>query len=227
MKVLFLFLLTYCCRLYAQDSTIIIKAGTSFNESVSITDLCEYPQFVYGKVFFKTGDSTIARFNYHRFLDEMQFIDFKGDTLKITNAATIKFIRINNDVFYYDDGYVKLIKDTNGIKLAAKKTLTVTGKNKIGGYDMASPTTSIDSYSTLMADKSIYKLVPKEDVTLTKKTQYYFGDKYNRFFGATRKNLLREFSKQSAALNSYLKENHINFNSREDLEKLLQFLARL
>jgi len=157
----------------------------------------------------------------------MQFIDFKGDTLKITNAATIKFIRINNDVFYYDDGYVKLIKDTNGIKLAAKKTLMVTGKNKIGGYDMASPTTSIDSYSTLMADKSIYKLVPKEDVTLTKKTQYYFGDKYNRFFGATRKNLLREFSKQSAALNSYLKENHINFNSREDLEKLLQFLARL
>ena len=227
MKVLLLFVLAYCSRLHAQDSTIIIKAGTSFNESVSITDLCEYPQFVYGKVFFKTGDSSIAKFNYHRFLDEMQFIDFKGDTLKITNAPTIKLIRIDNDVFYYDDGYVKLIKDANGIKLAVKKTLTVTGKNKVGGYDMASPTTSIDTYSTLMANNSIYKLVPKEDITLTKKTQYFFGDKYNRFFWATKKNLLRQFSKQSTALNSYLKENNVNFNSREDLEKLLQFLASL
>ena len=227
MRVLLLFVLSYCCRSHAQDSTIVVKAGTSFNESVSITDLCEYPQFVYGKVFFKTGDSTNAKFNYHRFLDEMQYIDFKGDTLKITNAATINFIRIDNDVFYYDDGYVKLIKDSNGIKLAAKKTLTVTDKSKIGAYGMASPTTSIGTYGTWMADKSIFKLVPKEDITLTKKTQYFFGDKYNQFVWATRKNLLRQFSKQSAALNSYLKENNINFNSREDLEKLLQFLAGL
>ena len=227
MRVLFLFALAYCARLHAQDSTIIIKAGTSFNESVSITDLCEYPQFVYGKVFFKMGDSTMARLNYHRFSGEMQYIDFKGDTLKITNAATINFIRINNDVFYYDDGYVKIIKDTNGIKLAAKQTLMITGRNKIGGHDMASPTTSIDSYGSLMANNSIYKLVPKEDITLTKKTQYYFGDKFNRFIWATRKNVMRQFSKQSAALNLYLKENNTNFNSRKDLEQLLQFLVSL
>ena len=227
MRVLLLFVLVHCSRLHAQDSTIIIKAGASFNESVSITDLCEYPQFVYGKVFFRTGDSTTAKLNYHRFSGEMQYLDLKGDTLKITNAATINFIRINNDVFYYDDGYVKIIKDTNGIKLAAKQTLMVTGRNKIGGHDMASPTSSIDSYNSLMVDKSIYKLVSKEDIILTKKTQYYFGDKYKRFFLATRKNVLRQFSKQSAALNLYLKENNINFNSRKDLENLLQFLVGL
>jgi hypothetical protein len=227
MRVLLLFALAYCSSLHAQDSTIIIKAGTSFNESVSITDLCEYPQFVYGKVFFKMGDSTTAKFNYHRFSGEMQYIDFKGDTLKITNAATIKFIRINDDVFYYDDGYVKIIKDINGIKLASRQALLFTGKSKIGAHDMASPTSSIDSYNSLMADNSIYKLVPKEDITLTKKTQYYFGDKFNRFILATRKNVMRQFSKQSAALNSYLKENNTDFNSRKDLEQLLQFLVGL
>lgn len=227
MRVLLLFALAYCCRLHAQDSTIVIKAGTSVNESVSITELYQYPQFVYGKVFLKSGDSAVAKLNYNRLFDEMLFIDFKGDTLSIANAAMIRSIRTNNDVFYYDDGYVKLIKDTIGIKLAAKQSLRVSGKNKIGAYDMANPTSAMDSYGTLIDQRGVYNLVPREDVILAKKTYYYFGDKYNRFVWATKKNLLQQFSKQSRTLNAYLKENNINLNSIEDLEKLLQFLASL
>ena len=227
MRVLLLFVLAYCCRSHAQDSTIVIKAGMSINESVSITDLYQYPQFVYSKVYTKSGDSAVVRLNYNRLFDEMQFIDFKGDTLSIANAPMLRLIRINDDVFYYDDGYVKLIKDTNGIKLAAKQTLRVAGKNKIGAYDMANPTSAIDSYGTLIDQRGIYKLAPREDITLAKKTEYYFGDEYNQFVWATRKNLLQQFSKQSRTLNAYFKENNVNLNRIEDLEKLLQFLASL
>jgi len=131
MRVLLLFVLAYCCRSHAQDSPIVIKAGASVNESVSMTDLYQYPQFVSGKIFFRSGDSAVAKFNYHRLLDEMQFIDLKGDTLNIANAAMIRLIRINNDVYYYDEGYVKLIKDTNEIKLAAKQTLRLAGKIRL------------------------------------------------------------------------------------------------
>jgi len=155
MKVLPLILLVCYCRAHAQDSTIIIKAGTSFNESVSITDLYEYPQFVYGKVFFRLGDSSGGRLNYNRLLDQMHFIDPKGDTLNIAYPGTIKFIRINNDLFYYDNGYVKLIKDNNTVKFATKQTLRVAGKNKIGAYNMASPGSAIDSYSSLNIDQKL------------------------------------------------------------------------
>ena len=227
MRVLLLFCLACCCRSHAQDSLIIIRAGSSFHESVSLADQFQYAQFLAGKVFFKSGDSTVAKLNYHRFLDEMQFIDNKGDTLNIVNAATIRLIRISNDVFYFDEGWVKLIKDSNGIKFAEKQTLTLTGKNKIGAYGMSDGTSAIDSYGTLIDQKGVFKLIPREDITLTKKTQYYFGDKYNQFVWAIRKNLLRQFSKQSGTLNTYLKEKNVNLNSREDLEKLHQFLASL
>ena len=169
----------------------------------------------------------MALLNYHSLIDEMHFIDFKGDTLSIANAGTIKLIRINNDVFYHDKVYVKLIRDSNGIKLARKQTVRVIGKTKIGGYDMASPTSAIDSYGTLFDQRGVFNLVPREDVLLAKKTLYYFGDKYSQFVLATRKNLLQQFPKQSRALNAYLKENNVNFNSIGDLEKLLQFLATL
>ena len=225
--MLSLILIVWCCSASAQDSTITVKAGTSFSESVSITDLYEYPQFVYGKVFFRQGDSTVARLNYQRLSDAMQFIDFKGDTLDIAYAGTIKFFRINNDIFYYDDGYVKLIKDNNTVKLAEKKTLRVSGRNKIGAYDMASPTSAITNYGSLIDQKAIYKLVPREDIILKRKTEYYLGDKYNHFVLANKKNLLRLYSKQEGPITRYLKENNVDFNNKEDLEKLLQFLANL
>ena len=227
MKVLPLILLVCYCRAHAQDSTIIIKAGTSFNESVSITDQFEYPQFVYGKVFFRPGDSSAARLNYNRFLDEMHFIDIKGDTLNIAYPGSIKFIRISNDLFYYDNGYVKLIKDNNTIKLAAKQTLRMSGKNKIGAYNMASPGSAIDSYSSLNIDHKNYNLTPREDITLAKKTEYYFGDKYNHFVLANKKNVLRLYPKQEGAVTAYLKENNVDFNNREDIEKLFQYLTNL
>ena len=227
MRVLPLIVLVCCCSAQAQDSTITIKAGTSFNESVSITDLYEYPQFVYGKVFFRPGDSSAGRLNYNRFLDEMQFIDFKGDTLNIAYPGTIKFIRISNDLFYYDNGYVKLIKDNNTIKLAAKQTLRESGKNKIGAYNMASSASSIDSYSSLVINNKNYNLSPREDIILTKKTEYYFGDKYNHFVLANKKNILRLYSKQEGTVTAYLKENNVDFKNREDLEKLFQFLTNL
>lgn len=227
MRVLPLILLVWCCNASAQDSTITIKAGTSFSESVSMTDLYEYPQFVYGKVFFRQGDSTVARLNYQRLSDAMQFIDFKGDTLDIAYAGTIKFFRINNDIFYYDNGYVKLIKDNSTVKLAEKKTLIVTGRNKIGAYDMASPTSAITNYGSLIDHRAIYKLVPREDIILKRKTEYYLGDKYNHFVLANKKNLLRLYSKHDRPITAYLKENDIDFNKREDLEKLIQYLANL
>jgi len=227
MRVLPLLVLVCCFSAHAQDSTIIIKAGTSFNESVLVTDVYEYPQFVAGKVFFIPGDSSGGRLNYNRFLDEMQFIDLKGDTLNLAYPGTIKFIRISNDLFYYDNGYVKLIKDNNRIKLAAKQTLKVSGKNKIGAYNMASTAGAIDSYNSLTIDHKNYNLTPRVDFILTKKIEYYFGDKYNHFVLANKKNIVRMYSKQEGAVTAYLKENNVDFNKREDIEKLFQYLTNL
>lgn len=227
MKAWLLLILIYCSQSHAQDKKIVIRAGTSVNESIAPSDLYQYPQFVVGKVYFKPGDSGMAKMNFNRLLDEMQFIDPKGDTLSIANGGTIRSIRINNDVFYYNDGYIRLLQDTNGIKLAVKETLRVAGKDKAGAYGVTNPASATDSYGSLVNQKATYNLVPREDIILSKKTQYYFGDKYNRFVWATRKNLLEQFSDHSRTLNAFLKDNNIDLNNRDDIEKLLQFLAGL
>jgi hypothetical protein len=222
-------LLLLChCNLFAQkDATITVKAGNTIKESVPTIDLYEYPQFINGTVFFRDGNSSGAAMNYNRFLDEMQFITAKGDTLTLINEKNIRFINIAGDTFFYDQGYIKLINSTVNVKLGSKEMLGIIDKKKIGGYGMSSSTTAIDSYSSYNDGMQYYNITVMQDVVLAKKIQYYIGDAYNHFVLAGKKNVINLFPKQQQAIVRYLKENTIGFNNKEDLEKLVQFLEHL
>src|SRR5437762_10497455 len=113
------------------NATIIVKAGNTIKESVPAIDLSEYPQYIKGTVFFKDGNSSGAAMNYNRFLDEMQFITAKGDTLTLIDEKDIRLINIAGDTFFYDQGYIKLINNTVNVKLGIKEMLRIIDKRKI------------------------------------------------------------------------------------------------
>jgi hypothetical protein len=228
LQPLFPLLLLCHCNLFAQkNATIIVKAGNTIKESVPTIDLYEYPQFINGTIFFRDGNSSGAAMNYNRFLDEMQFITAKGDTLTLINEKNIRFINIVKDTFFYDQGYIKLINSTVNVKLGIKEMLGIIDKKKIGGYGMSSSTTAIDSYSSYNDGMQYYNITVMQDLVLAKKAQYYIGDVYNHFVLASKKNVINLFPKQEQAVIRYLKENTIVFNNKEDLEKLVQFLEHL
>ena len=62
---------------------------------------------------------------------------------------------------------------------------------------------------------------------LRKETQYYFGDQYNHFVRASKKRLLSLFPKGERKIENYLNENKVNFDKKDDLEKLCRFLRRI
>jgi hypothetical protein len=212
----------------AQDSTFIyIKAGTAINEAIPGKDVFYYPQFKLGRAFFKDGNTGQARMNYHQLLNEMQFIDMKGDTLAVDNERNVDLITIDNDSFYYNQGFVKLISNKNGLKLAIKHSYIVFDKLKIGGYNMANPTSSINSYTSYYDGQSVHKLTVREDIIMKKMALYFLSNKQNRFVPANRKNTLELLPKKEKAVSDYLNATSIDFNSRADLEKLILFLSQL
>jgi len=211
---------------FAQNSeSITIKTGTSISKGVPDSVLYQYPQFTAGKVHFRNGGSTDARLNYNRFLDEMQFLTANGDTLAIADAETIKLILVGNDSFYYDKGYFLSISNNGSLKLAAKQGFKILDKQKTSAYDMSTSVSSIRNVNSYTTEGKIYNLAVKEDVVLTRETYYYFGDKYNQFVPATKKNLMELYPKQRNDIGNYIKEHEVRFQHREDLEKLLRFLA--
>ena len=230
MKVLLslLFVLVYATTLFSQNTSLVtVKAGSNAMDVLTPVDVFYYPQFSDGKVFFKDGTVAALKMNYNRLLDEMHFIDPKGDTLAVADEKTVKLITIGEDSFYYDQGYVRNIVGDSTVKLASRQVWTVVGNNKRGAYNSSSSSAAISSKSSYYNSTGMYKINVDQDVVLSKTEHYYFGDKYNHFVLAGKKTLLMLFPKEERRIAMFLSENKVDFNNRNDLEKTVRFVEQL
>jgi len=216
--------------LSAQDSNlVIIKTGKRVSEVLTTADIYYYPQFTDGNVFFRDGSKGVAKLNYTRLFDQMLYINSKGDTLALADEKTIKFITINNDTFYYDEGYVRFTKGNKEVKLGEKQVWVVADIQKIGTHNKPKPSVAIYSFSSYTNGSDAAKskdLLLSEDILLRKENHYYFGNDNNHFVRTSKKQLMLIYPKDQQRIESYLKENKVDFDKREDLEKLIQFLCK-
>jgi hypothetical protein len=230
MKAPLLLLLLFCfaTAALAQNHTMyMVKAGTTIRESIPADVLFHYPDFKQGRIFYKDGRTAGGRLNYHRMLDELQFIDPKGDTLAVDNEPTIQLVVMGTDSFYYHEGYVRLLRQANGVKLASKQWLQMADRQKMGGYGQPSFTSAITNLKSYDDGRRLYDLTVKEDLVFSPEHRYYLGDKYNRFLPATRKNVLDLFNKHQKVLKQYFDEKKVDFQKAEDIEQLYAFLVQL
>jgi hypothetical protein len=224
-RILFFLVVLVVTNIQAQDSTLIfLKAGQKLFEVVTPGKIYRYPAFVHGTIHFKDGSQTNARLNYNFLNGEVEFISLKGDTLAIAKEQmlNIRHVVIDTSLFYFDDGYLEEVVSAKNGKLLKKQMYKVTKRERIGGYEQPSSTSAIDTYSSFTNNGQFnYNLTVRENITLVKTTDYYFGDQYNTFLRANKKNLLRLFSKQQQKIEAYLRENTVDFKNSEDLKKLL------
>lgn len=209
----------------AQDTSFVVNAGTRLNDAIPAKHLFHYPEFLSGKVIFRDGKVSEAKMNYSRLTDEMLFIGKGGDTLALDNEPTIKLVCIGSDTFYFDRGYVLLVKTTGAVKLGIKEGFRYGDKKKETGYDMMSAASSVTSLGPLYDDKRMYQLAVKEQTVVRTVAHYYVGDTYNRFVLATEKKLAGLLPECAGLLNEFCKKNKIDFGRMKDLDTVLSFLA--
>ena len=170
-------------HLSAQDSTLVtIKAGNRVRDVLTPADMYHYPQFTDGNVVLRDGKVIGVKMNYSRLFDQMLFINHKGDTLALADEKNIKFIAIDQDTFYYDGGYMRIIIDNDFVKLAEKKVWVVADVRKIGTHNTPKNTVAITSLTHYTDGTDAAKsrdLLLNEDILLRKETQYYVGNAYN------------------------------------------------
>lgn len=226
MKAVLLLALLYCSPSFAQN-TIRVRAGTPINEAIPAKDLYHYNGFRQGRIVYKDGRTASGQLNYHRLLDEMEFLGPKGDTLAVDHEPTIRLIAIDKDTFCYAAGFVRIVGSTPTVKLAEKRWLKPIDREKYGGYNQTYTAAAITNLSMLDDGRQTHKLTIKENLVLARTTDYYFGDRWDNFVPANKKNLLELFSKHEAALKQYLKEVKVDFQKEKDMQALFAFLVTL
>jgi len=218
---MFLFL----TRINAQDSTrIFIPAGKSFSDVAGLGKAFRFPNFTNGHIYFRDGTQSTAKLNYNFFYKDLEYISPGGDTLALVKdqALQTKNIVIDSITFYYSDGYLEEIAHNEDGKLLRSQFYgTTKGSEKIGAYGQPSGTSAIDAYTSLTYRGIRFEnLVVSENMVLVLKTEYFVGDNYNTVLRANKKNILELYPKKRSQIESYLSNNHVNFSSGADLEKL-------
>ena len=215
--------------LYGQvKEEVLIPAGSNLMDVLTPAKIYHYSNFVNGQSFFKDGSTAKGRLNYNILNEEVEFINAQGDTMAIAKdqMLNIKHLLIDTTTFYYSDGYIQKLKENESGKLLGRQLWVVVKRQKIGGYgEPTSTTAAIFSYTFFhLFGTFTPNLVMQENITLAKKTVYYFGDHYNLFLPANKKNFLKLYPRTKAEIEDYLKNNQVTFSKFEDLERLFDLL---
>lgn len=228
MKKIGLLLLFFCFltfRGWAQPSEVIrIKTG----EQIPVHEKYLYRQFAPGTVYLRNGQTPTVRLNNHLMLNEIQFIAPAGDTLTLAQLHTISKVVLNGDTFVFDQNSMPLrvLHEYEVVKLAVNQSLQVANVDKEGAYGQSSGLSSITAYSSYpVPGGAIAKLEMKGDVVYSQLRSYYLINQNGLSFPASRKSILKLFPRQKSAINDYLQKTPVQFNSPDDLRRLLEFCS--
>ncbi|HEV8273336.1 MAG TPA: hypothetical protein VGQ04_18610 [Chitinophagaceae bacterium] len=228
-KLLFLVvILSFSLCLVAQSrKSFSVNPGKKIVEEIPITDIYRYAEFKMGEVSLKNGTAANVKLNYNSVFGEMQYIDPKnGDTLSLAEEKNIKFIAVEKDTFYFDEGWLELIGGTSTVRIAKKKLLEITNREKIGAMEVAG-FGAIETYNKYTGSQHMKDLVAKEKLTFTEHVSYYFGDRFNHYSRANRKGLLKLYGDSSEKIDKWISENKIDLSNEDDLKKLSVYLQSL
>jgi hypothetical protein len=208
--------------------TITVKAGTRIVDYFAQDEMYRYPEFTQGKISFKDGTATVTKLNYSILVGEMQFIA-SGDTMAVANEKDIRYVQIMLDTFYYDNGYLEVIAGHDPVLMAVKRYVKVADIKKEGPMGTRSSGTGAQTYSGIydIGIMSNHSLVMQEDLVLSQNTDYYIGNAAAGFLVYKKNNVKKLFPKHKSAIEKYLKTNAVDFNVKEDLVKLTEFLKQL
>src|SRR6187455_3617263 len=111
---------------YAQFAgKIRVKAGEDFSKLISDSGGYRFASFTTGTYSLNIGRNSSAKLNFNLFTGEMQYINYKADTLAIGNPGDISSILIQNVMFCYDNGFKEVISNYDSIKLLLEYNVKV------------------------------------------------------------------------------------------------------
>ena len=228
-KLLFLAFILACgfCIAAQSRKSFSVNPGKKIVEEIPITEIYKYTEFKMGEVSFKNGTAADVKLNYNSVFGEIQYVDPKnGDTLSLAEEKNVRFIAVEKDTFYFDDGWLELIGGTSTVRIAKKKLLEITNREKVGAMGVPG-FAAIETYNKFTGSQHMKDLVAMEKLTFTEHVSYYFGDRFNHYSRANRKGLLKLYGDSSEKIDKWISENKIDLSNEDDLKKLSVYLQSL
>lgn len=156
------------------QKTFIVNAGQKVVDAIPGIELYSHPEFTLGTVRLKDASEALVKLNYNSVFGEIQYIDPKnGDTLSLAEEKNISFVAIEKDTFYFDEVWLQFVSGNAELKLAKKRMLEMTNKEKLGAMEVPG-FGAIETYIKFTGSQHMKDLVAKENLTFSEHVSHYF-----------------------------------------------------
>jgi hypothetical protein len=201
-----------------------VKAGTRMQDYFTLKETYRYQKFLPGKVVFKNGSSHNVKMDYNFLNGEIEFLQAQ-DTLYITKKKELLYV-VAQDTFYYDNGYIEVISGGN-IRVGLKQYVKLKDILEEGAFGTTNRSSSIDTYSTVWTNGNYYSLIPNVDIEVQMTLEYYISDHKSGFVTFSKKNVIQLFPQWSDKIKAYIKSNKVDFESGDNLLRLVEYIRTL
>jgi len=204
------------------DKTII-HAGDSISKYYTYL----FPSFEDATVIMRDGRSAVYKMNFNLLLCDLEFINQKGDTLAVTNAMDIYSIRLDSCSFIYvhKKGYFQILATGDASSLVVHRQRRLEHV-PVGGMGAGGPGGGLELYKTISTRQGIMPLVLHKDICVWRITSFLVFNSSGEMENAGRTAFMKIYDGDKRSFEQFVKENKIDFNRQDDLEKLFHFCTQ-
>jgi len=212
---------------------------------ITTTNPLFYDEFREGIVFFAEADPVSTNLNYNFVTQEMLFIDHNTNAiLTLTRRQDMTHIEIGNDIFVpirrggwalvIQNGSVALLEDTRFVPMAKRRGAYGTPLTTSGAYTVSSlgagSIIGVGGYANhagIGGGANSSQLLNIEYPIEYRIDRGHWLIRDRNIYAATRRNFLRVFHEVRPQLETFIRENNIDFRNEQHLRGLTMFANSL
>lgn len=204
---------------------LYIKGGSARWEELNKV-MYLYPQFVSGLIEMKNGQRYTRPVNYNLILTTIEFISEKNDTLALADEAAVSQVIAGDDVFLFTPACLKTISKGK-VKLYVHEKMKIGDIQKVGAFGIPNSGSAIETVEQIQDPRRTVDMDVNETIILTKATYFMIESEKHEFVPANRKNILKVAPDKENEIKEYIKNKNVNFNKKNDLIKLANYISGL
>jgi hypothetical protein len=209
--------------LYSQKSQkILIDNNNVAKEQLSPEFQQIFPEFRNSRVVYRGLSPISCKANYNFLLDEIHYLNEKGDTMAIANPHDLSYVLISDRMFIPSKkGYLEVIEKGN-VSLVYKWVCRIRSKAREGALGISTDAPGVYQMNRISFDSREWNIKVNEEGLASVEVIPFLLAKSRIILISGEVSFLKAFHNREA-LKKYLIENPMDYHKESDLRRFTEY----
>lgn len=215
----------FACLNAQYNKVITVPSGTKIIDKFPPSVRYFYPDFSEGSVVLKNGTANKSLLNLNVLTGEIEFIQDK-DTMAIRQNVNLSMVLIRQDTFIYRGEFFRRIHGRKPVILE-RDAINLKEIVRMGAMGQPNRTSAVESYNTMNYKSNMYAINPDADMEFRRELEFFVLMNDGELVQLRKKTVTELYPWNVSEIQKFMKSNKTNFEKRESILQLAEFLSGL